>query len=106
MSGIPGLQVTKEMIKAETVLGESSAQAVIREILFIPEVKPDVVSIIDQVATIQVNSTTVLPNKVIVNGTISMRTIYEAGHLIRLSTSYTIPFPSRGSWKCLEYSLE
>jgi len=48
VSGIPGLKVTKEMIKAETVLGESSAQAVIREHLFIPEVKPDVVSIIDQ----------------------------------------------------------
>ena len=37
------------MIKAETVLEESSAQAVVREHLFIPEIKPDVVSIIDQV---------------------------------------------------------
>ncbi|HHY11722.1 MAG TPA: DUF3794 domain-containing protein [Firmicutes bacterium] len=94
VSGIPGLQVTKEMIKAETVLGESVAQAVIREHLFIPEIKPDVVSIIDQVATIQINSTTILPNKVIVNGTISLRTIYEARtpyqtvHVVH----HTIPF--------------
>ncbi|HHX10308.1 MAG TPA: DUF3794 domain-containing protein [Firmicutes bacterium] len=94
VSGVPGLQVTKEMIKAETVLGESSSQAVVREHLFIPEIKPDVVSIIDQVATIQVNSTTILPNKVIVSGTISLRTIYEARspyqtvHVVH----HTIPF--------------
>ncbi len=94
VSGIPGLQVTKEIINSETVLGESSAQAVIREQLFIPRAKPDVVSIIDQVATIQINSTTILPNKVIINGTISLRTIYEAKspyqtvHVVH----HTIPF--------------
>lgn len=94
VSGIPGLQVTKELIKAETVLGEATSQAVIRELLMIPETKPDVVSILDHVATIQINSTTVLPNKVIVNGTISLRTIYEARtpyqtvHVVH----HTIPF--------------
>jgi len=78
VTGIPGLQVTREMIKAETVLGEATAQGVVRETLPLPEAKPDVVSILDYVATVQVTSTTVLPNKVIVNGTISLRTIYEA----------------------------
>ncbi len=78
VSGIPGMQVTKETLRAETVLGESAAQAVLREHLFVPKCKPDAVSIIDQVATIEVNSSTILPNKVIVNGTISLRTIYES----------------------------
>ncbi|QUL98767.1 MAG: DUF3794 domain-containing protein [Candidatus Fermentithermobacillus carboniphilus] len=94
VSGIPGLQVTKEMIKAETVLGESTTQAVIRETLQVPEVKPDVVSILDHVATIQITSTTILPNKVIVNGTISLRVIYEARTPYQTVhvAHFTIPF--------------
>lgn len=94
VSGVPGLQVTKELVRAETVLGVGEAQYVIRENLQVPEAKPDVARIIDQVATISVGSTTVLPNKIIVNGTLSLRVIYEA----RTPTQtvhvahFTIPF--------------
>lgn len=92
--GIPGLQVTKEMLRAETVLAEDSAQHVVRSTLPIPEVKPDVAAVLDQVATVEVTRTTVLPNNVIVAGTINLRTIYEAQtpyqsvHVVH----HTIPF--------------
>jgi hypothetical protein len=94
VSGVAGLQVTREIIKAETVLGEAESQLVLRENLLVPEAKPDVARIIDQVTTITVTQTTVLPNKIIVNGTISLRVIYEA----RTPTQsvhvahFTIPF--------------
>jgi hypothetical protein len=78
VSGVAGLQVTREIIKAETVLGEGENQLVLRENLQVPDAKPDVARIIDQVSTMQIGQTTVLPNKVIVNGTISLRVIYEA----------------------------
>lgn len=92
--GIPGLQVTKEMIKAETVLGDVTTQAVVREQLTVPEAKPPVVSIIDYVAQISITSTTVLPNKVIVNGVISLRVIYEARTPYQTVhvAHFTIPF--------------
>lgn len=94
VSGLPGLQVTKEVVKAETVLGEGEAQYVVRENLQIPDAKPDAARVIDFVSTIRVNSTTVLPNKIIINGTISLRVIYEAAvpsqsvHVAH----FTIPF--------------
>jgi hypothetical protein len=94
VSGIPGLQVTREIIRAETVLGEGQNQLVIRENLLVPEAKPDVASIIDQVTTITVTQTTILPNKIIVNGTISLRVIYEArtpAQSVHVA-HFTIPF--------------
>jgi hypothetical protein len=99
--GLPGLQVTRELIKAETVLGQGEAQYVLRDNLGIPDAKPDVADVVDFVATVQVTSTTVLPNKIIVNGTVSLRTIYEAAvpeqsvhvvhHTIAFETFVEIP---------------
>ncbi len=94
VSGVYGLQVTKERISAETVLGEAEAQYVLRDNLTIPDAKPDAASIIDQVVTIQIGSTTVLPNKIIVNGTVSLRIIYEArtpSQSVHVA-HFTIPF--------------
>ncbi len=78
VSGVAGLQVTREIIKAETVLGEGENQMVLRETLQLPDAKPDVARVLDQVTSITIGQTTVLPNKIIVNGTISLRVIYEA----------------------------
>lgn len=96
VSGVAGLQVTREIIKAETVLGFGENQMVLRESLQVPEAKPDVARVLDQVTTITIGQTTVLPNKIIVNGTISLRVIYEAAvpsqsvHVAH----FTIPFES------------
>ena len=92
--GVPGLKVTKEMVSAETVLGDRESQQVVRESVQLPEAKPDAARVIDYVATVQVNSTTVLPNKVIVNGIISLRVIYEAAVPVQSVhvAHFTIPF--------------
>lgn len=94
VSGVAGLQVTREIIKAETVLGEGENQVVLRENLQVPDAKPDVARIIDQVSTMTIGQTTVLPNKIIVNGTISLRVIYEAkvpAQSVHVA-HFTIPF--------------
>ena len=94
VTGVAGLQVTREIIKAEVVLGEGENQLVLRENLQVPEAKPNVARVIDQVTTIVITQTTILPNKIIVNGTISLRVIYEAAvpaqsvHVAH----FTIPF--------------
>ncbi len=94
ISGVAGLQVTREIIKAETVLGEGENQLVLRESLKLPEAKPDVAKVLDQVSTITIGQTTVLPNKVIVNGVITLRIIYEAkvpSQSVHVA-HFTIPF--------------
>lgn len=96
VSGVAGLQVTREVIKAETVLGEGEAQLVLRENLAIPDAKPNAARVVDYFSTIDVSMTTVLPNKIIVNGIINLRVIYEAAvpsqsvHVAH----FTIPFES------------
>ncbi|MGI6631437.1 MAG: SPOCS domain-containing protein [Bacillota bacterium] len=96
VTGVAGLQVTREVIKAETVLGEGETQIVLRENLTIPDAKPDASRVIDHVSTVDVTQTTVLPNKIIVNGVINLRIIYEANvpeqsvHVAH----FTIPFES------------
>jgi len=96
VSGVAGLQVTREVIRAETVLGEGESQIVLRENLAIPDAKPIVARVIDHVSTVDIGMTTVLPNKIIVNGVINLRVIYEANvpsqsvHVAH----FTIPFES------------
>ncbi len=76
--GIPGLTVTKETITAEDVLAEGENQIVLRETVTLPEEKPPAASIIDFSADATVNTTRVVQDKVIVEGTINIRVIYEA----------------------------
>ena len=78
VTGVPGLKVTRELIRAETVLGEDAAQVIVRDVVDVPEKKPPVRAIIDHVATAAITATTIVPNKVIVRGTITVRIIYEA----------------------------
>lgn len=78
VTGVPGLKVTREVIRAETVLGEDTVQVIVRDTVEVPDVKPPVRAILDHVATATVTTTVVVPNKVIVRGAISVRIIYEA----------------------------
>ncbi|MEW6524096.1 MAG: SPOCS domain-containing protein [Bacillota bacterium] len=78
VTGVPGLKVTREIIRAETVLGEDTVQVIVRDIVEVPEVKPPVRAVLDHVVTATVSTTVVVPGKVIVRGVISIRIIYEA----------------------------
>ncbi len=77
--GIAGIEVDKQLVRAEEVLGEGFAQVVIREILD-PKVenKPCPIQVIDCRAFPRIVRTEVIPNKVIVHGTVELKAIYEA----------------------------
>lgn len=77
VSGVPGLKVVKETLRAEDVLGEASAQAIVQSTLTVPPEKPDVVSVIDHAEELELTGTVIIPNKVIIRGVIRLRTIYE-----------------------------
>ncbi|MGB9868193.1 MAG: SPOCS domain-containing protein [Bacillota bacterium] len=77
VTGVPGLKVVKEALRAEDVLGEATSQVIVQSTLDVPPEKPDIVSIIDHAEELQLTGTVVIPNKVIVKGTITLRTIYE-----------------------------
>lgn len=78
VTGVPGLRVTREVIRAETVLGEDTAQVIVRDVVNVPAVKPSVRAVLDHVVSATVTTTVVVPNKVIVRGVINLRIIYEA----------------------------
>lgn len=78
VAGIAGLVVTKQTIRAQDVLFDGENQFVVRETETIPAEKPPARSIIDSSVTAAVDKTTIVPNKVIVNGTLNTRVIYEA----------------------------
>lgn len=78
VTGVAGLAVTKETIRAEDILAEANNQLVLRDTLTIPEEKPPAASVIDFSATATVDKTTIIDNKVIVSGVVNIRIIYEA----------------------------
>ncbi|MDP2856426.1 MAG: DUF3794 domain-containing protein [Bacillota bacterium] len=78
VTGVAGIVVTKETIRAENVLGEATNQLVLRELLVIPPEKPPAASVIDFSASAKVDEIEVITDKVIVSGTVTVRVIYEA----------------------------
>ncbi len=77
VTGVECIHVVKKVIKVTDVLSEGTTQAIVREVIDIPETKPDVAQIIDYRATAIVNRVFVVPGKVIVEGVVSLKIIYE-----------------------------
>jgi hypothetical protein len=69
--------VVKELVRIQEVLGENKAQGIVREIVDIPEEKPLAAEILDSSSTPEVKRVIVAPGKIIVDGTIAQRIIYE-----------------------------
>ncbi|MCL4424491.1 MAG: DUF3794 domain-containing protein [Firmicutes bacterium] len=78
VSGVPGLSVTKELLRVQEVRGENSAQTIIKETLPVPETKPPVDQVLDHRASMTITKTIVLPGKLVVDGVMSLKTIYVA----------------------------
>lgn len=78
VSGLPGLNVSKELLRVQEVKGENSAQTIVKETLTVPDTKPPVEQVLDHRATMTITKTTVLPNKLVIDGTMSLKTIYVA----------------------------
>jgi len=78
VTGIAGIQVTRETIRAEDIIGREEAQAIVRGEVTLPEAKPNVRQVIDSVASVTITQVIAILNKAIIRGTIDIRIIYEA----------------------------
>jgi hypothetical protein len=78
VTGVEGLQVQREAIRTEVTVGEGERQAVVQSTIPVPPQKPSVAQVIDFLATARVTEVRPLPNKVIVEGEIDIKIIYEA----------------------------
>jgi LysM repeat protein len=67
-----------ERLKVNLVQGENRQQAVIRGQIEIPDVKPDLDQVLSKEVTAKVKDSTVVPDKVIVSGVLSVQVMYVA----------------------------
>lgn len=67
-----------ERLKVHLVQGENRVQAVVRGQIEVPEAKPDVDKILSKEAKARVRDVTIVPDKVIVNGTLNLQVTYVA----------------------------
>ncbi|MGE5542333.1 MAG: SPOCS domain-containing protein, partial [Bacillota bacterium] len=78
VEGLPdGCALAKELVRIQEVLAERRRQSIVSAVLDIPEEKPDVVSVVKHEADIQIERITVIKNKVLVEGIIHLKTVYE-----------------------------
>lgn len=70
--------VETERLKVNLVQGENTAQTVVRGQIEIPEAKPDVDKILSKDTTVKTRDVSIVPDKVIINGTLSMQVMYIA----------------------------
>lgn len=88
VTGIPGIRVVKQLVRSEEVIGEGTAQVVVRGLLSPKEQKkPCIVQIIDCRAFPRITEIQIVPNKVLIRGRIELKVLFEAEdqtvHVIR-----------------------
>ena len=67
-----------QRLKVYAVQGENRAQAVVRGKIEVPHAKPDVDKILSKDVTANVRNVSIVPNKVIVEGTLNLQVMYAA----------------------------
>ncbi|OPX85134.1 MAG: LysM domain protein [Pelotomaculum sp. PtaB.Bin104] len=67
-----------ERLKVNLVQGENRVQTVVRGQIEVPEAKPDVEKILSKDATAKVRDVSIVPDKVIVEGTLTLQVMYVA----------------------------
>jgi len=79
VSGVEGVEVTRDLVRSEEVIGEGRSQVLVRRLLS-PELeeKPCVVQVIDCRAIPTITDVTLIRNKVIVQGDVELKAIYES----------------------------
>jgi len=70
------LELTRETVMINHVIGEDSAQTVIENDIIVPDVKPDISRILLLDGDAYVNSAEAAQDKIIVNGTIQYKILY------------------------------
>jgi len=94
VTGSPLIQVRKELVRIQEVLSERIEQTVVRQVVTLPEIKPNVATVLESTATVTITDTDVVPGKVIVRGTIRLRVLYEAANVTQTVNvaHFEIPF--------------
>lgn len=67
-----------ERLKVNLVKGENRVQTVVRGQIEVPEAKPDVDKILSKETTAKVRDVSIVPDKVIINGTLTLQVMYVA----------------------------
>jgi len=67
-----------ERLKVNLVQGENIVQTVVRGQIEVPEAKPDVDKILSKETAVKVRDVSIVPDKVIVNGTLTLQVMYVA----------------------------
>ncbi len=78
VTGPPDLQVARELLKVEDVVGEAHAQALVSGRLVVPPEKPDIESVISVEAKPRLTDVQVLDGQVIVEGLVDVDVLYAA----------------------------
>lgn len=78
VTGPPDLQVTRELLKVEDVIGDAHAQALVTGRLIVPLEKPDIDSVISVEAKPRLTDVQVLDGQVVVEGLIDVDVLYAA----------------------------
>ncbi|MDF9407080.1 MAG: LysM domain protein [Pelotomaculum sp. PtaB.Bin013] len=67
-----------EMLKVNLVQGENRVQTVVRGQIEVPETKPSVEKILSKETTAKVRDISIVPDKIIINGTLTVQVMYVA----------------------------
>lgn len=67
----------KKTLRIEQVVGEETVQAIVRDTIVVPVQKPPAVQVLDWIATPEVTKITVITGKVIIEGVIHLKVVYE-----------------------------
>jgi hypothetical protein len=79
VTGVPGIEVTKQLVRVEEVIGEQTAQVIVREVLDPePQNKPCIIQVIDCRAFAKITNVEPLVDKVVVEGEVEIKVIYES----------------------------
>lgn len=93
VTGVPGIQVETVLVRAEEVIGETTAQVVVSDVISpSAQRKPCVKQVIDCRAFPKVTRTAIVGQKVIVDGQVEVKVIYEsetqAAHVVHATFSF------------------
>jgi LysM repeat protein len=105
-----------ERLKVHLVQGENRVQAVVRGQIEVPEAKPDVDKILSKEAKARVRDVAIVPDKVIVNGTLNVQVTYIAfkpdqsvnffHDSVNFTTSLDVPGAMPGDDVDVEFTVE
>ena len=70
------LELIKEIIKVNQVIGTDSSQAIIDNDIIVPDTKPDIVRILILDGEVCVTNTEILQDKVLINGMMNFKILY------------------------------